>query len=81
MKQIYCNELIRKLQFIQQNRCSLSVDDNQVIDEVIRLLRMLLIEVNERQTSGLETFTKIVELLIKLFVVGEEVTNILSKIS
>jgi hypothetical protein len=79
MKQIYCNELIKKLQFIQQNRCSLSDDDREVICEVILLLRMLIIEVNEKQTSGLDTFIKIVEALSKLFIAGYEISTIITQ--
>jgi hypothetical protein len=81
MKQIYCNELIKKLQFIQQNRCSLSEDDKKVIDEVISLLKRLIIETNEKQTSGLETFCKVVELLSKFFIVGHEISNIITQMS
>ena len=81
MKKIYCNELIKKLQFIQQNRCSLSEDDRKVINEVISLLKQLIIEINEKQTTSLATFCKIVELLLKFCIVGHEISNILTKMS
>jgi hypothetical protein len=81
MKKVYCDELIKKLQLIRQNRCSFSAVDRQVIDEVIELLKTLPSNENKEPTSGLEKVSKVVELLIKLFALSHEVSDILSQIS
>lgn len=81
MKQVYCNELVRKLQLIRLNRCSLSDDDREVIDKVITLLKSLSTQADNDPKAGSESLAKIIDLLLKLFLLGDEITDVIEKMS
>jgi hypothetical protein len=68
--------LIEGIKHLSQSRCSFSEEEKVLLKECIHVLKKLKQLLHRRKALHLATAIKVVELLLKVFVIGEHLRDI-----